>query len=204
MFTIQFNALNRRRLWCLLVLLSLSGCSATYRFQYRYTMISPSGGTEGVEDDQVRIQLTPEPQTGVMQLTVANKLSRSIAIVWEQTRYIDPFGRRRQATETGAQWFFRPREWFANETSIVSGGTLSVQVHPGEHQTYNPLTVSRGAGGDVTLSTSPRPLLPTSGTTPTMGKRFQDREFRFILALRIGTNVTEYSFTFRITDVDVQ
>ena len=195
---------RRSRFCCLLVLLSLSGCASTYHFQYHYTMISPPGGTEGVENDRARIRLRPEPATGVMQLAVANKSLHSIAVVWEQTHYIDPLERHRQATETGMQWFFRPSEWFANDTRISPGETLRIRIHPGAHQTYNPVPVSRTAGGDTTLSTSARPLLPPTGTTPTLGKRYQGQEFRFILALRIGTAVTEYPFTFRITDVDVQ
>jgi hypothetical protein len=204
MLTVPFDIISRYRLWCLLVLLGLSGCSAAYHFQYRYTMISPPGGTGGVEDAQVRIQLTPAPEAGVLHLTVANKSSQPIAIVWAQTYYIDPFGRRRQVAETGTHWFFRLREWFADDTRIAPRETLRLQVHPGGHQTYNPFTISRTAAGNVTLSTSPPPLFPTSGNTPSTGKRYQNREFRFILALRIGTNVTRYPFTFRITDVDVQ
>ncbi len=192
------------QLCCLLALLSLSGCSATYRFQYHYTMISPPGGTEGLENNQVRIHLTPEPTTGVMQLAIANKSSQPITVVWEQTHYIDPLGRRRQATETGARWFFRPREWFADNTRISPGEILRLRVHPGDRQTYNPFTISRTAGQGMTLSSSPNPLLPPSGNTPTTGKRYEGQEFRFILTLRINTDVVQYPFTFRVTEVDVQ
>lgn len=190
--------------WLLLACASLSGCSAAYRFQYHYTMVSPPGGMEGIEDNHVRIQPIPEPGTGVVQLMVANKGSQPIAVVWDQSHFIDPFGRRRQATETGAQWFFRLREWFTNETQIAVGETLRTRVHPGAHQSYNPFTVSRVSGGGSTVSTSPNPLLPPSGNSETVGKRLRGREFRFILALQIGTNLTQYPFTFRITDVAVR
>jgi hypothetical protein len=37
-----------------------------------------------------------------------------------------------------------------------------------------------------------------------VGKNYQGQEFRFVLALRRGTEVMQYPFTFRITEVDVQ
>jgi hypothetical protein len=196
---------GKRWLWCLLVLLSLDGCSTTYHFQYHYSMISPPGGTEGVEDDQVRIQLTPDPATGVMQLTIANKSSQPMAIVWKQTYYIDPLGHRTSVTETGTHWFFRLREWSADDTLIAPGETLRTRAQPGEgHQTYDHITISRTAEGTVTTSTAPRPLLPGNGKTPAVGKRYRNQEFHFVLALRTGVNVTQYPFTFRITEVDVR
>lgn len=196
--------LRSSRFCYLLVLLSLSGCSAAYHFQYHYTMVSPPGGTEGLENDQVRIYLMPEPTTGIIQLDVTNKSPRPITIDWQQTHYIDPLGRRIQATETGIQWFLRPREWVADNTRISPGKTLRIRVHPGGHQTYNPIGVSHTPEEGVTLSSSPRPLLPPSGSTPTIGKRYEGREFRFVLALHIATEVIQYPFAFRVTGVDVQ
>jgi hypothetical protein len=204
MRTVQPDAVRGRRCWCLLFLLLLSSCSTAYHFRYRYTLIAPPGGAEGVEDERVRIQLSPAPESGVMQLTVMNKNDYSITVVWEQTHYIDPLGRRQPATETGMQWFFRPREWFVDETRIAPGDTLRTRVQPGEHQTYNPFTVSRSASGGIALSSAPRPLLPTSGNTRTVGQAYEGREFQFVLALRLGTDVTRYPFTFRVTDVEVQ
>ena len=196
--------LRSSQLWYLLVLLSLSGCSAAYHFQYHYTMVSPPGGTEGVENDQVRIHLLPEPTTGIIQLGVTNKSPQPITIDWEQTHYIDPFGRRIHATETGIQWFLRPREWVVDNTRISPGKTLRIRVHPGSHQTYNPFGISRTAEEGITLSSAPRPLLPPSGSTPTTGKRYVGQEFRFVLALHIATDVIQYPFAFRVTEVDVQ
>ena len=198
------HMLRNSQLWYLLVLFSLSGCSAAYHFQYHYTMVSPPGGTEGVENDQVRIHLVPESTTGIIQLGITNKVSRPIAIAWEQTHYIDPSGRRIQATETGIQWFLRPREWVADNTRIAPGATLRIRVHPGPPQTYNPFGVTHTAGEGVTLSSSPRPLLPPAGSTPATGQRYVGQEFRFILALRIDTDVIQYPFAFRVTGVDVQ
>jgi hypothetical protein len=75
---------------------------------------------------------------------------------------------------------------------------------PVERVSLNPLTVARSTGGEVTISATPQPLLPTSGNTPTLGQAYKDREYRFILVLRLDTGVVSYPFTFRITDVEVQ
>jgi hypothetical protein len=89
-------------------------------------------------------------------------------------------------------------------TPVAPGGEFRARVQAGEHQIYNPLIVSRQASGEVTFSTSPRSLLPETGNTPALGTTYKGQEFRFILALRIGSDVSHYPFTFRITDVDVQ
>jgi hypothetical protein len=193
-----------RLLACVLLLLSISACSSAYRFRYDYIMVDPPGGNEGMEDEHVRISLTPVARKGILHLVVVNKTSRPIRIVWEQTHYLDPRGRRREASETGIGWFFRPQEWLQGGTPVAPGGEFRAQVQAGEHQTYNPLTVSRQASGEVTFSTSPRSLLPETGNTPAVGTSYQGQEFRFILALRIGPDITHYPFTFRITAVDVQ
>jgi hypothetical protein len=75
---------------------------------------------------------------------------------------------------------------------------------PTERVSLNPFTVSRSTGGEVTVSSALPPLVPTSGTTPTLGQAYRGREFRFILALHLDARLTSYTFTFRITDVEVQ
>ena len=75
---------------------------------------------------------------------------------------------------------------------------------PTERVSLNPFTVSRSSGGEVAVSTTPQPLLPTSANTPTLGQAYKGREFRFILALQFDAGLTPYTFTFRITDVEVQ
>ncbi len=189
---------------CVLLLVSLSACGTAYRFQYRYTMIDPAGGSEGVQDTNVRIHLTAASGTGLLHLTVANQSVQPITIVWGQTHYIDPRGRRQEASEAGVAWFFRPQEWFAEGTPIAPGREFRGQIQPGAPQTYNPFTISRQASGAIHVSTSPRPLFPLSGSAAAVGKAYQGQEFRFVLALRIGTKITRYPFTFRITAVDVQ
>lgn len=75
---------------------------------------------------------------------------------------------------------------------------------PSERVSLNPFTVSRSSGGEVATSVTPQPLLPTGGNTPTLGQAYKGREFRFVLTLLSEAGVTPYTFTFRITDVEVQ
>jgi hypothetical protein len=75
---------------------------------------------------------------------------------------------------------------------------------PMERASANPFIVSRSTGGEVAVSTAPQPLLPTGGNTPTLGQAYQGREFRFILALQFDAGVISYTFTFRITNVEVR
>jgi hypothetical protein len=179
-------------------------CSSAYRFQYRYTMIEPPGGSEGVEDDRVRIRLAPVPKRGTLNLALSNKGTQAIAIDWEQTHFIDPLGRRQQANEVGSNWFLRPANWFSDRVAIAPGEAYRSQVQAGPHQSYNPFSITRQASGAVNMSSSPRSLLPLSGATSDVGKTYQGRTFQFILALRVGGEDVRYPFKFRITDVDVQ
>ncbi len=193
-----------RCLGYLLLLFVLGGCSAAaYRFQYHYTMVSPSGGSEALEDDRLRLELTPDPEAGVLHLSLHNKTVQPLEIVWRETHYLNPLGRRRSVSESGMRWF-RPSQWLADDTRIAPGDTFRTKVHPGSPQTYNPLTISRQATGNVTVSTSPPPLFPTSGDTPTLGQRYQGQEFGFVLTVRQGQTVVRYPFRFRITDVEVR
>lgn len=198
---------KRVQVWplvCLAVLLSMIACSSTYRFQYRYTMIEPPGGSEGVEDDRVRIRLAPIPKRGTLNLALSNKGTQGVAIDWEQTYFIDPLGRRQQATEVGTNWFLRPANWFSDRVSIAPGEVYRIQVQAGQHQSYNPFSITRQASGAVDVSSSPRSLFPTSGNHSDVGKTYQGRTFQFILALRVGSEDIRYPFKFRITDVNVQ
>jgi hypothetical protein len=167
-------------------------------------MIEPPGGSEGIEDDRVRIQLTPVPSRGTLNLALSNKGTHAVAIDWDQTHFLDPFGRRQQATEVGASWFFRPANWFSDRAEIAPGDTYRVQVQAGPHQSYNPFSITRQASGAVNISSSPQSLMPASGDNSDVGKAYQGRTFQLILALQIGEEEVRYPFKFRITDVDVQ
>jgi hypothetical protein len=186
------------------MLWGLVGCSPAYRFQYHYVMTEPPGGSEGMQDENVQILIDPVPNKGLLDLAVTNKRAEPISIEWEQTYFVDPFGKRQQANETGSGWFFRPQAWTLAGDQIAPGREFRVRVHAGSRQTYNPFTVSRQASGAVQVSTSARSLLPTSGDASAIGEAYQGREFHFILALRMGTEIVRYPFSFRITSVDVQ
>src|SRR5437867_938295 len=75
-----------RWLWYVILCMSLSGCSAAYHFRYQYTMVAPDSGSDGIENDHVRVRVAPTPEVGVLQLTVINKSTQPITIVWTQTR----------------------------------------------------------------------------------------------------------------------
>ncbi len=189
---------------CLAVLLGMIGCSNTYRFQYRYTMIEPPGGSEGIEDDRVQIRLAPVPHRGTLNLALRNKGTQGVAIDWEETHFIDTLGRRQLATEVGTNWFLRPANWFSDRVAIAPGEAYRIQVQAGRHQSYNPFSITRQASGAVNISSQPRSLLPASGATSEVGETYKGRTFQFILALRVDGEDIRYPFTFRITDVDVQ
>ena len=187
----------------LMVLTGLIACSRAYRFQYHYTMVEPPGGSEGLEDEHVRIRLDPVAERGLLDLTLTNKSLQPIVILWEQTQFIDPVGRYYDASETGAAWFFRPSEWVA-DGSIPPGSTFQARIHAGAQQSYNPFTISRQASGAIALSTTPTSLFPTTAETASAGEVYEGQQFQFILTLRIGKDVSRYPFTFRITEVDVR
>ena len=189
---------------CILLLIGLSACGRAYSFRYSYELVAPQPAGQAVEDDRVRISLTPYSGDGVLRLTVLNKSTQRLVILWEQTHYINPRGRRKDASETGTSWFFRSSDWFSTGTPIAPGGIFRATVQPGQPQAYNPFTVTRQASGELNFASTSRALLPPSGAHPKVGKNFEGQEFRFILALRIGKEVVRYPFTFRITAVQVK
>jgi hypothetical protein len=226
-------------LWCVLVLLSLSGCSTPYHFRYQSAIVAPEEGSPaGIDNEQLRIRLVPTPEVGVLELMVMNKGAQPVTIVWPRTRYIDPLGQPRPALNAAPAGFFGPPGWPAEGTRIMPGEAFQTTIRPGgfrparlpslspyagqpdlrvppdpefqpsgrpaERVSLNPLTVSRSTGGEVAVSATPQPLLPTSGNTPSLGQAYKDREFRFILMLSLDTGLVPYTFTFRITDVEVQ
>ena len=225
-------------LWCVFVVVSLSGCSAPYHFRYQYTMVAPDSSSAGIANERVQVRLTPTSEVGVLQLSVLNRGTQPLTIVWTQTRYIDPLGQARPAIDAGASGWFGAPGWPADGTRVVPGEMFQATVRPGGFRTartpslspyagqpdlrlppdvefrptgrptdrvsLNPFTVSRSSAGEVAVSTAPQPLLPASGNTPTLGQAYKGREFRFILVLYLDTGITPYTFTFRITDVEVQ
>jgi hypothetical protein len=229
---------RRRWLWCVLVGVSLSACSATYHFRYQSTLVAADGSSNGVDNERLRILVTPTDEVGMLQLNIMNKSTQPITIVWTRTQYVDPLGHVRPAIDAGPIGLFGAPAWPAGGSLVVPGDTFQATIRPGGFRTarapslspyagqpdprlppdpefrptgrptdrvsVNPLTVSRSTAGEVTVSTTPQPLLPTSGDTPTLGQAYKGHEFRFVLALLLDTGLTSYTFTFRITDVAVQ
>ena len=44
-------------LWCMLVLVSLSGCSPPYHFRYQYAMVAQDGSGDGIDNERVRVRV---------------------------------------------------------------------------------------------------------------------------------------------------
>ena len=227
-----------RWLWCVLVCVSLSACSAPYHFRYQYTPVATEGSSADVDNERLKVLVIPTDEVGVLQLTVMNKSPQPLTIVWTRTHYIDPLGHVRPAIDARPAGLFGPPAWPAGGTLIVPGAVFQATLRPGGFRTarapslspyagqpdprlpydpefqpteratdrvsFNPFTVARSTAGEVTVSTAPQPLVPTSGNTPTLGQAYKGREFRFVLALLLDTGITPHTFTFRITDVEVQ
>lgn len=223
----------------IIMLCLLSSCSGTHRYQYQYAMIAPQEDQQGIiEDTQARVQLIATAEVGVFAMEISNKSVDPIAIVWAQSYYLDPFGRRRQALQAGTQRVFRAPGWDIADTRLGPGATIRVTVRPGpqttlstpeiarirspadprlppEDDTYggvqtggqlaiNPFVATRYTGGEVAVSGAAAPLVPASGNSPALGASMQDKEFRFVLTLRHGLGYRPYTYTFRITDVQVE
>ena len=99
-----------------------------------------------------------------------------MAIVWDQTYYIDPFGRRRAATETGMHWFFRLREGSQTIPPLTRGkcsAPVCKRVNAKRTILYG---VSFGWRGRLCLKAT-APLLPTGDKAPQWGKHIKDENF---------------------------
>jgi hypothetical protein len=233
------NPMLRYLLCNLCLLLLFGGCKAMHHFQYCYALIVPTSGFSGViEDAWGQVCLVLAEEVGLVHLAITNKGPQTLTIVWAQSYYLDPFGRRRQALQTGGQEIFRAPGWFIADTRLEPGAELRVTVRPGglpvsrppqvgrprsavdprlpsdddiygtAHAsgqfTVNPFTALRYESGEVVVAGTPTAFLPTAGDSAALGESYKDREFRFILTLRHGQDLTPYTFTFRITDVEVR
>ena len=135
-----------RWLWYVVICVSLSGCSAAYHFHYQYTMVTPDSGSNDIDNDRVRIHVTPTSEVGVLQLTVMNKSTQLMTIVWTQTRYVDPLGQARPALDAGASGWFGPPGWPAGGTRIVQGEAFQATIRPGGFRTTRQPSLSPYAG----------------------------------------------------------
>src|SRR2546423_2434918 len=107
-----------RWLWCGLVCVSLSACSAAYHFRYQYTMIAADSSRGGTDNERFRVLVSPTDEVGVLQLAVMNKSAQPITIVWTRTQYVDPLGHVRPVIDAGSSGLFGPSAWPAGRTLV--------------------------------------------------------------------------------------
>jgi hypothetical protein len=205
----------------------LSSCSVAHRYHYDYTLKAPDKGVAGViENDQVRVQVTPTEALGVVQLAVTNKSLEPVAVAWQESYFVNPHGHRHQAVNTG-QGIIRAPDASMREGGIAPGATWRGTVQPGgapastprqaESSRYqgdlspvdrqlvlNPLTVTLYEGGEVALGSPASSFLPNAGNAPAVAEAYKGQEFHLVLGLQTGDDVTPYRFTFVITDVQVR
>ena len=224
--------------WCVALAALLSSCSVVHRYHYDYTLKAPDKGVAGfIENDQVRVQVTPTEALGVVQLVVTNKSLEPVAVAWQESYFVNPHGHRHQAVNTD-QGIIRAPDASMREGDIAPGATWRVTVQPGGAQAtrqphtepsryqadrrlptendqdrlspvdrqlvLNPLTMALYEGGEVVLASSAPPFLPKAGNAPALAEAYKGQEFRLVLGLRTGDDITPYHFTFVITDVRVR
>src|SRR5713226_4661632 len=73
-------------LWCVLVGVSLSACSTPYHFRYQSTLVVTDGSSTSIDNERLRILVTPTDEVGVLQLNVMNKSAQPITVVWTRTQ----------------------------------------------------------------------------------------------------------------------
>ena len=211
--------------WCVALAALLSSCSVAHRYHYDYTLKAPDKGVAGViENDQVRVQVTPTEALGVVQLAVTNKSLELVAVAWQESYFVNPHGHRHQAVNTD-QGIIRAPEASMREGAIAPGATWRGTVQPGGVPTtrplpteidqgslspvdrqlvLNPLTVTLYEGGEVALGSPASSFLPNAGNAPAVAEAYKGQEFHLVLGLQTGDDVTPYRFTFVITDVQVR
>ena len=120
--------------WCVALAALLSSCSVVHRYHYDYTLKAPDKGVAGfIENDQVRVQVTPTEALGVVQLAVTNKSLEPVAVAWQESYFVNPHGHRHQAVNTD-QGIIRAPDASMREGDIAPGATWRVTVQPGGAQ----------------------------------------------------------------------
>src|SRR5215831_18654728 len=120
-----------RWLWCVCVCVSLSACSAAYHFRYQYALVAADSSRGGVDNERLRILVTPTDEVGVLQLNIMNKSAQPITVVWTRTQYVDPLGHVRPVIDARASGLFGPPTWPADGTLIVPGAAFQATIRPG-------------------------------------------------------------------------
>ena len=75
MVLFQLCPAHVRWLWCVIICVSLGGCSPTYHFRYQYTMVAPDGSNEGFENERVQVRVTPTAEAGVTPYTFTFRIT---------------------------------------------------------------------------------------------------------------------------------
>lgn len=218
----------RRRLatWVLTLTALAVACSAPHQFRYDYALKASGKAAEGViENDRLRVQVTPTTALGVVHVAVTNKSLEPAAVAWGETYFVNPHGHRHQAIDRN-QAVIRAPDASMREGGIAPGATWRGTLQPGgapassprqaESSRYqgdlspvdrqlvlNPLTVTVYEGGEVALGSAASSFMPGAGNTPELAETYRGEEFHLVLGLRAGGDVTPYRFDFVITNVQV-
>jgi len=144
---------------------------------------SPDGFT--YQDNLV--QLLVVPVKGSFVLTVSNKTSYSMQFLWDQASYVGPDG---------------------ISSMVSSGETRCIQMG----QSRPPETIPANARAILTVIPSSLVYTPYGGgctvrdfvPPDSTAARFERKDARLILPLRVQDNVNEYTLVFRMTSIAVK
>ena len=147
----------------------------------RFTLQKSS---DGYTYEDSLLQLLVVPAKGSFLVTIQNKTTYSMQFIWDQASYVGPDG------------FSSP---------VSSGETRCIQMG----QARPPETVPANARAIITVipnaliytpyggGCSVRDVVPSDSTA----LKFEGKEARLILPLRVQDSVNEYTLVFRITDI---
>ncbi len=133
------------------------------------------------------VQLLVVPANGSFVVTINNKTSYSMQFLWDQASYVGPDG------------FSGP---------VSSGETRCIQ----KGQSRPPETVPAMARAILTIIPNPLIYEPYGGgcavrdfvPQDSTAVKFEGKDARLILPLRVQDNVNEYTLVFRMTDIAVK
>ncbi len=130
---------SRSWVWCVVLAAILSSCNTAHQYRYDYVLKASGDHAEGIiEDDQVQVQATPTAVPGVVQMVVTNKSLEPVAVVWQESYFVNPHGHRYQAVNTD-QNIIRAPDASMREGVIAPGTTWRGTVQPGGTPTTRPL-----------------------------------------------------------------
>ncbi len=133
------------------------------------------------------LQLLVVPARGSFLVTVQNKTPHSMQFIWDQASYV------------GLDGFSGP---------VASGETRCIQMG----QSRPPETIPADARAIITIIPSSMVYTPYGGgcavrdfvPADSTAAKFEGKEARLILPLRVQDNLNEYTLVFRMTDIAVK